>query len=184
MTKRITTAAAGLLAIVAASMAPGAAHAATATATVNAKIVKPLVLTGGGTIGLGNIYTPSAATFSGTFNIAPAAAQGGSYCATGFTCTGAVTAAMFNMQGTNNTPITVTIPLTVTLTNTAVGSATMTLNTTNSIAANSGTGNYSTSLPNSGAPGTDFYVGGSVVVSNSTVEGSYQGTFTVIANYQ
>ncbi len=169
-------------------MAPSAAQAATANATVTAKIVKPLVMTGGGTIALGTLITPSAATFSNTFTILPAATQTGTYCQTGFTCSGTPAAAMFNLQGTNNTPLNLTIPLTVTLTNTswAGGGAapTITLATTNSISANNGTGIYVMQLPNSGFPGKDFWVGGSVTVTQVTEGGSYSGTFTVTADYQ
>jgi hypothetical protein len=175
-------------AIAAALALPSQAGAATASATVTAKIVKPLVMTGGGTIALGTLITPSAATFSNTFTIQPAATQTGTYCQTGFTCSGTPTAAMFNLQGTNNTPLNLTIPLTVTLTNTswAGGGAapTMTLNTTNSIAANNGSGVYVMSLPNSGSPGLDFWVGGTVAVTQATAGGSYSGTFTVTADYQ
>ena len=176
------------LALAAMLALPSQAQAATATAQASAKIVKPLVMTGGGTIALGTIITPSAATFSGTFTIQPAATQTGTYCQSGFSCSGTPTSAMFNLQGTNNTPLNLTIPLTVTLTNTSWtggGAApTMTLNTTNSVAANNATGVYVMSLPNSGFPGTDFWVGGSVVVNQATQGGTYQGTFTVTADYQ
>ena len=168
--------------------APSSAEAATATANVTAKIVKPLVMTGGGTIALGTLITPSAATFSNTFTIQPAAAQTGTYCQTGFTCSGTPAAAMFNLQGTNNTPLNLTIPLTITLTNTSwTGGGTtptMTLNTTNSVAANNATGIYVMQLPNSGFPGRDFWVGGSLTVTDTTAGGSYSGTFTVTADYQ
>lgn len=175
-------AAAALLAL------PAQAGAATATAQASAKIVKPLVMTGGGTIALGTIVTPSAATFSGTFTIQPAATQTGTFCQSGFVCSGTPTAAMFNLQGTNNTPLNLTIPLAVTLTDTswAGGGAapTLTLNTTNSVAANNATGVYVMSLSNSGFPGRDFWVGGSIVVNQATPAGTYQGTFTVTADYQ
>lgn len=164
------------------------AQAATATATVNAKIVKPLALTGGGTIAIGTLITPTAATFSNTFTIQPSATQTGTYCQTGFTCSGTPTAAMFNLQGSNNTPLNLTIPLTVTLTNTSWtggGAApTLTLTTNNNVAANNATGVYVTTLPNSGFPGTDYYVGGSLTVTQATAGGTYSGTFTVTADYQ
>lgn len=167
---------------------PATAQAANGNATVSAKIVKPLVMTGGGTIALGTLITPSAATYSNTFTIQPSGTQTGTYCQTGFTCSGTPTAAMFNLQGTNNTPLNLTIPLTVTLTNTSWtggGTApTLTLNTTNSISANNGSGVYVMSLPNSGFPGLDFWVGGSVTITQATAGGSYSGTFTVTADYQ
>lgn len=167
---------------------PAAAQAATANATTTVKIVKPLVMTGGGTVAFGQLITPSAATFSNTFTVLPAATQTGTYCQTGFTCSGTPAAAMFNMQGTNNTPLNLTIPLSVTMTFvgwTGGGAApTLTLNTTNSVAANNASGIYVTTLPNSGFPGVDFYVGGSLVVTQVAAGGSYSGTFTVTADYQ
>jgi hypothetical protein len=95
---------------------------------------------------------------------------------------------MFNLQGSNNTPLNLTIPLTVTLTNTSWtggGAApTLTLTTNNNVAANNATGVYVTTLPNSGFPGTDYYVGGSLTVTQATAGGTYSGTFTVTADYQ
>ena len=91
------------------------AKAATATATVNANITHPVQLTGGGTMAFGTILTPSTATYSGTFTVAPTAAQTGTYCASGFTCSGSPAAALFNVQGTRTTSIGINIPLTVTL---------------------------------------------------------------------
>ncbi|MEQ7874064.1 DUF4402 domain-containing protein [Sphingomonas sp. ASV193] len=173
---------AAILAIGLAFLAPVEANAATANATVTAKVVKPLTLTGGGTVAFGNIFTPSTATYTGNFVISAAASQSGTYCATGFTCTGTTGSALFNLTGTNNTPLTVNIPNTVTLTN-AANASTITVTTSNSLGANVSSGNYVTSLANSGSPGTNFYVGGSMTVSDATVEGSYSGTFTVTANY-
>ena len=175
-------------AAVAAIAIPGQAQAVTANATTTVKIVKPLVMTGGGTIAFGQLITPSAATFSNTFTIQPAATQTGTFCQTGFVCSGTPTAALFNLQGTNNTPLNLTVPLTVTMTQTGftgTGAApTLTLNTTNSVSANNASGVYVMSLPNSGFPGTDIYVGGSLVVTQTAAGGSYSGTFTVTADYQ
>ena len=175
-------------AAVAALSIPAQANAATATATATANIVKPLVMTGGGTLAFGQLITPSAATFSNTFTVLAAATQTGTYCQTGFVCSGTVAAAKFNLQGTNNTPLNLTVPLTATMTMTGftgTGAApTLTINTLNSVATNNASGVYVMSLPNSGAPGTDFYVGGSMTVTQATVGGQYSGTFTVTADYQ
>ena len=180
---KIMTAAAAFTAI---TMLPAAAQAVTANATVNAKILKPLVLTGGQTLDLGNIITPSTATFTGTFTVDAAATQTTIFCAAAFTCTGTVKSALFNLQGTSNANITFNVPTSVTLS--LVGAIgvppTLVLTTKNSIAANSGTGNYTITLPNSGSPGKDFYVGGSVTVNELTAAGTYAGTFTVTADYQ
>lgn len=177
-----------LIACAAAALLPAsAAHAATASATAKANVLKPLQMTGGGTVDFGTIVTPSTASFSGTFTIDAAAAQTSTYCASGFACSGTPAAAMFNLQGSNNNNITLNIPTTVTLTlQGATGTPpTLTFTTRNSISAtNSGTGNYTMQLPNSGSPGLNFYVGGNVTITEATVGGSYQGMFTVTADYQ
>ena len=180
---KIVTFAAGLAAI---ALLPASAQAATATATAKANVLKPLVMVGGQTVDLGSIVTPSTATFTGTFNVDAAATQTTTFCAAGFSCLGTVKAAMFNLQGTNNANITLNVPTSVTMTlQGATGTPpTLTLTTKNSIAANSGTGNYTITLPNSGSPGRDFYVGGSVTINETTAGGTYQGTFTVTADYQ
>lgn len=176
-----------IAAFLAAGLAPSAAQAASTTATVRAAVLKPITLTGGGTLDLGTILTPSAATFSGTFTIAPASSQTGTFCASGFSCSGTPAAAMFNIQGTKSNNVGVNIPLTITLSLTGYtgggATPTMTLNTTNSLAANNGTGSYTVQLPNSGTPGLDFYIGGSLTITQATVSGNYSGTITVTADY-
>ena len=183
MKQKFLFAAAGALALFAATPA----SAATTTATIKASVLKPVQLTGGGTLDLGTILTPSLASFTGTFTVAPAASQTGTFCASGFSCTGSPAAAMFNIQGTNKTNIGLNIPLNVVLTlqNYTGGGTTptMTIATTNSVAANNTTGSYTMQVPNSGVPGVDFYVGGSLTITQATVGGSYSGTFTVTADY-
>jgi hypothetical protein len=39
-------------------------------------------------------------------------------------------------------------------------------------------------LPNSGAPGIDFAVGGTITLSAALVGGTYTGTMTVTSDYQ
>ena len=171
----------------AAALVSAGAQAATVNATARAKVLKPLQMTGGGTVDFGTIVTPSTASFSGTFLIDAAASQTSTYCASGFACSGAPAAAMFNLQGSSNNNITLNVPTSVILTlQGATGTpATLTFNTKNSLSAtNSANGNYTIQLPNSGSPGLNFYVGGSVTIDQATVGGSYQGTFTVTADYQ
>ena len=182
MNQKFLFAAAGAFALFAATPA----SAATTTATIKASILKPVQLTGGGTLDLGTILTPSLASFTGTFTVAPAASQTGTFCASGFSCTGSPAAAMLNIQGTKAN-IGLNIPLTVVLTlqNYTGGGTTptMTIATTNSVATNNTTGSYTMQVPNSGVPGLDFYVGGSLTVTQATIGGSYAGTFTVTADY-
>lgn len=174
-------------AIATAGLAPAGAQAASGTITAKANVLKPLQLTGGGTVDFGTIVTPSTASFSGTFVIDASASQTSTFCASGFACTGTPAAAVFNLQGSNNNNITLNVPTTVTLTlQGGTGTPpTLTFTTKNSVSAtNSANGNYTIQLPNSGSPGRDFYVGGSVTIDQATVGGSYQGTFTVTADYQ
>lgn len=184
MHMKILLAAAVAIAVIA---APAPANAASTTASVQANVLKPVQLTGGGTLNLGTILTPSAATFSGTFTVAPVATQTGTYCAAGFSCTGTPAAAMFNIQGTNKTNIGLNIPLSVVLTlqsYTGGGTTpTMSITTSNSVSANNSTGVYTMQVPNSGFPGLDFYVGGVLTVTQATVGGSYAGTINVTADY-
>lgn len=174
--------------IAAGLMFSGPAQAASGSVTVKAKVLKPVQLTGGGTINLGTIVSPSLASYSGTFTVAPSTTQSGSYCAANFSCTGTPTAAIFNIQGSKQNPISVTIPLSVSmaLQGFTGGGATPTLvlATTNSLGANNTSGVYTVTLPNSGTPGLDFYIGGSVTINQNTAGGDYEGTFTVTADYQ
>jgi spore coat protein U-like protein len=39
-------------------------------------------------------------------------------------------------------------------------------------------------LTNSGAPGSNFSVGGSITLSSTTPDGTYSGTITITADYQ
>ena len=153
-----------LIACAAAALVPaGAAQAATASATAKANVLKPLQMTGGGTVDFGTIVTPSAATFSGTFTIDAAAAQTSTFCASGFACTGTPAAAEVQPAGLEQQQHHAQRADDVTLTlQGATGTPpTLTFVTRNSISpTNSGNGNYTMQLPNSGFPGLDFYVGG------------------------
>ena len=60
MKQKFLFAAAGAFALFAATPA----NAATTTATIKASVLKPVQLTGGGTLDLGTILTPSLASFS------------------------------------------------------------------------------------------------------------------------
>ncbi|MGH6783215.1 MAG: hypothetical protein ACREBP_01170, partial [Sphingomicrobium sp.] len=76
--KKIYLAAVGALCVL---IAAAPANAATTNAAVKASVLKPVQLTGGGTLDLGTILTPSLASYSGTFTVAPASSQTGTFCA-------------------------------------------------------------------------------------------------------
>ena len=93
-------------------------------------------------------------------------------CPSPLVCSGTPRPAIFNAQGSNQQVVRITASPT-TLTNTAGNTLTFTPIVPSNF-----------TLTNSGAPGTDFGVGGSITVSPTTADGVYTGTLTVTADYQ
>ena len=77
------------------------------------------------------------------------------------------------MQGSKQQAVNISAP-NVTLTNQSDPTKTLTL-VTNAPAT--------LVLANSGFPGSDFSIGGSVTLSSTTASGTYVGTFNVTVNY-
>ena len=141
-------------------------------ATATARIVRPLTLTWVQDLNLGTILLSGPGAWSGA--IVGVSQAGVLSCAnTNVTCSGAVQAARYNVRGTNNQLVTITAP-NVTLTN--ANDATQTLLMT---VSNPG----SVMLTNSGSPGVDFNLGGSLPVASTTGDGVYSGTFNVTVDY-
>jgi len=86
-------------------------------------------------------------------------------------CSGTHQRAVYNVAGTNNAVVTIASGP-VTLSN---GTDNLTLTPDHAATV---------TLTNSGAPGADFGVGGSITVDNSTPDGDYTGQFAVTAEYQ
>ncbi|MEP7130707.1 MAG: DUF4402 domain-containing protein [Sphingomicrobium sp.] len=149
----------------------GPANAASQVAQVNANVVKPLILTWLQNLDLGTI-TLAPGTWSGA-TVAISKAGAFSCANAKLTCTGATQVASYNVSGTNNTNVTINAP-NVTLVNQSDSTQTLTL-----VVDNPG----SVTLTNSGPPGTDFSLGGSIALSSSTAGGVYVGTFNVTVNY-
>ena len=89
-------------------------------------------------------------------------------------CSGTVKQARFNVQGSNNNTVLFTYTG-GTLSNGIAGSETI------PFTAN---GPASMAITNSGAPGTNFDVGGSLTITSTLAGGTYTGTMTVTADYQ
>ena len=147
------------------------ANAASQVAQVNANVVKPLILTWLQNLDLGTI-TLAPGTWSGA-TVAISKAGVFSCSNANLTCTGVTQVAKYNVSGTNNTNVTITAP-NVTLVNQSDSTQTLTL-----VVDNPG----SVTLTNSGPPGTNFSLGGSIALSSSTAGGVYVGTFNVTVNY-
>ena len=152
--------------------APGApCGAATVTTVVTAKSVKPLIITKVQDLNLGTV-TLGPGVWS---NVSVALSQTGvlSCASPNVTCSGAVQAAEYDVQGTGQQTVQISAP-NVILTNQSDPSQTLTLRT-NAPA--------SIVLKNSGLPGTNFWIGGSVTLNSTTAPGTYVVTFNVTVDY-
>ena len=157
------------LAGVASASAP--ASAATVNASVSAGAIKPLVLTKQQDLNLGTVtlgpgtwdHATVSLSRSGVFSCESA----------NLICTGATTVAQYNVQGSNQNTVHISAP-NVTLTNEFDPTQTLTL-ITDAVP--------SVVLPNSGFPGINFTIGGSVTLDSTTAAGTYVGTFNVTVDY-
>ena len=148
------------------------AHAAGGVATVQANVVKPLILTWLQNLDLGSITLAPGTWSNATLGIS----RTGVFTCTNanLICTGATQVASYNVSGTNNRTVLISAP-NVTLVNQGDPSKTLTL-----VVDNPG----SVVLTNSGPPGTNFSIGGSITLSSTTASGTYSGTFNVTVDYQ
>lgn len=160
------------------------------TGTARVTVVKPLSITKAGDLDFGTVVLPATASGAST-NLSIDATSGAVMtqdCATdGFTCSiangGAASNVTYTLTGTNVVEVNVDIPAAVTITRVG-GTETLSVNLSTSLSDTDADSSYDMFLTNSGAPGTDFYVGGDVTVGDGTVDGVYEGTFTVTADYQ
>lgn len=150
---------------------PVCAEAATVTAIVTAQSVKPLIITKVQDLDLGSV-TLGPGLWSG---VTVSISQAGVLSCTdpNITCTGTTQAAQYDVQGSGQQTVQVSAP-NVTLTNQSNPSQTLKLVTD---------APASVFLKNSGLPGTNFWIGGSVTLDSTTPPGTYVGTFDVTVDY-
>ena len=146
-------------------------HAGTQLVGVSANIIKPLQLVMLQNFDLGTITLAPGTWSNATVSLSQAGAL--SCTNTNLTCTGATLVAQYNVQGSNNQTVYITAP-NVTLTNQSDPTQTLTL-VPNAPAT--------VVLTNSGPPGTNFNIGGSITLNSTTAAGTYTGTFNVTVNY-
>ena len=159
------------LLLLCASVSAEPARAATQSVQVNANVLKPLILTMIQNLDLGTITLGPGTWSNATVSISK---TGTFSCAnSNLTCTGATQVAQYNVSGSNNQTVQITVPA-VTLVNQSDNTQTLTL-TPDAPA--------SVVLTNSGPPGTNFNVGGSITLNSTTAAGTYVGTFNVTVNY-
>ena len=167
---RLTSLAAAA-AVVALSSTPASAQQVGVTGTkptANARIIRPLILTGVRNLDFGTIVLGSVPVGGSLVEVT---ATGARNCAAGVTCSAAFQTARYNVQGTQGQNVQVTSgPVTLT------GSNGGTLAFTTLVPA-------TFSLPNSGSPGRDFDVGGQITVLPTTIDGVYSGDMEVFVQY-
>lgn len=147
------------------------ATAATITASASANVIKPLTLSSLQGLDLGGI-TLAPGTWS---NAVVSLNRTGQFsCGANLICSGAPQVAQFNVSGSKSNTVVISAP-NVTLTNQGDSSQTLllTLDAPATI-----------TLTNSGAPGTNFSVGGSIKLNSTTADGTYSGTINLTADYQ
>jgi len=161
-----------VLGLFAATVAATPARAAPSqVATVSATVVKPLTLKWVQDLDLGTIVLGNGTWSGATVGISRA----GVFSCTNanVTCSGVTKVATYNISGTNNQVVRVTAP-NVNLVNQNDPTKTLTL-----VVDNPGT----VALTNSGNPGVNFSLGGSISLSSTTAGGVYSGTFNVTVDY-
>jgi hypothetical protein len=147
------------------------ARAATVMAQVTASNVKPLLLTKLQDLDLGTVTLGPGAWSNAPVSLSQASVLS---CANAnVVCSGAPVVARYNVQGSNQQPVRISAP-NVTLVNQSDSTQTLTLVTD---------APASILLTNSGFPGVNFSIGGSVTLNSTTQAGTYVGTFNVTVDY-
>jgi hypothetical protein len=146
----------------------GSAQAAQTTIQAKANVVKSLTLTKKQDLDFGTV-TLSGATGTYTVSISQAGVLS---CPAGATCAGAPVSGIMNVQGSNQQLVRITVAPT-NLVNSVDGS-------TIPLAPDAPA---SIMLTNSGFPGKDFNIGGSIAIP-STADGTYAGNIVVTVDYQ
>lgn len=141
------------------------------TAAVSANVVKPLILTWRQNLDLGSIVLGPGAWSGATVSIS----KTGTFSCTNanVTCSGTTQVAQYNVSGSNNQVVHISAP-NVSLVNQSDPSQTLTLVVD---------APASVTLTNSGPPGSNFSLGGSVSLRSTTAGGTYSGTFNVTVDY-
>jgi hypothetical protein len=146
----------------------GSANAAQTTIQASAKVVKSLELSSKQNLDFGTVtLSGTPGTYTVSINL-----TGQLSCPSGATCTGVAQPAILNAQGSQGQVVLISVA------------------SSNLVNALDGTtipfipvAPASVALTNSGFPGKDFNVGGSIAIP-STADGTYSGNVVVTANYQ
>lgn len=149
-------------------MPVGVAHGAQTTIQASAKVVKSLELSSKQNLDFGTITLSGAA---GTYTVSMSL-TGVLSCPSGATCAGAPVPAILNAQGSQGQVVRIT-----------VAPSNLVNSVNNSSIPFTPIAPTSITLTNSGFPGKDFNIGGSIAIP-STADGTYSGNIVVTADYQ
>ncbi|GAA4008505.1 hypothetical protein GCM10022280_01550 [Sphingomonas swuensis] len=170
--KKLIIAAAALAAVTAATPAAAQATSSTPRATANARLIKPLTLTALRNLDFGTIVIGSASVADVvSINAAGVVSCGSSG---NLSCSGSPTSAGYRITGTQGQVVVVS---SASPSYTLTGSNGGTLAFTPVLPAN-------ITLGNSGAPGNDFSVGGSIALAANQQDGLYSGQIDIQVAYQ
>lgn len=146
----------------------GTAKAAQTTIQASAKVVKSLELSSKQNLDFGTItLSGTPGTYTVSINL-----SGQLTCPSGATCSGLAQPAIMNAQGSQGQVVAI-----------SVASSNLVNSVNNSTIAYTPLAPASITLTNSGFPGSDFNIGGSIAIP-STADGTYSGNVVVTANYQ
>jgi spore coat protein U-like protein len=151
------------------ALAAGQAPAATTVVKASAKVAKPVTLSVKRDLDFGTITLPAA---PGSYTVS-ISMTGALSCPTGLTCSGTPRPAIFNTSGSNGQVVRI-FAAQSDLINASDGSK---IRFTPIAPA-------SVTLTNSGFPGKDFNVGGSIVIPSTASDGLYSGTVEITVEYQ
>jgi hypothetical protein len=135
--------------------------------SASARIIRPLTLTATGALDFGTIVM-NGVTANRTVTLNDDATI---TCATELVCAATGTVPTYNVRGTQGQTVNI-IKNASTLNGSNGGTLTLTP-----------VGAASVLLANSGAPGSDFTIGGSIVIGAATLDGVYTGTVDVQVDY-
>jgi len=160
----------GLSALALAAVVPTThAQAAQTTIQVNATVLKALTFTAKQDLDFGTVVMSGA---PGTFTVSMSL-TGVVTCPAGYTCSGTPAPAIMNVTGSNGGIVQITA-LPSDLVNSADGTKIRFTPLTPA----------TITLTNSGNPGKDFNVGGSIAIPSTATGGLYTGTVEVTVDYQ
>lgn len=170
---RLTAVAATVAVALSATSAMAATSvSATTNANAHAKIMKPLQIAGTQDLDFATMVISGTGTQ--VMHVDQTGALSG--CGAVITCSGTAQAAVYNVKGTPNATVKVTVASPVTLTNANDGTTlALTPDAPATVALDT----------NAASTGDNFKIGGSITIdSAATTDGVYSGTFAVSVDYQ